>query len=72
MLNCNGSLRNTNDWRCDMERLFIAVKKEPDEFCAEGLPWKATNGVVCADEKTKEEARATADRLNRERGFKAC
>ena len=28
------------------EREFVAVKKEPDEFCAKQLPWKATNGIV--------------------------
>ena len=54
------------------DRLFIAVKKEPDEFCAKSLPWKATNGVVCCDEKTEALAQDTAARFNRERRLHAA
>ena len=48
---------------------FVAVRKEPNDFCAESLPWKATNGRVCSDARTEVEAQAMADSLNRE-GFK--
>ena len=47
---------------------FTVKRKGPDEFCAESLPWKATNGTVCSDARTREEAVATAQSLNLERG----
>lgn len=45
-------------------RFYRAVRKTPDEFCAEGLPWKATNGIFCCDAKTREEAEKEANRRN--------
>ena len=50
-------------------RVFEAVRKDPDEFLAKVRPWKATNGVVCSDHTTKEEAVEAAERMNRQRGL---
>ena len=46
-------------------KLFKAVKKAPDEFCAKSMPWKSTNGVVCSDHYTQEDAEKEAQRQNR-------
>ena len=50
-----------------MNNPFTVQRKEPDEFCAERLPWKATNGVVQSDARTYAEAVQSAASINRER-----
>ena len=48
--------------------IFVPMKKEAGDW-AMSFPWKVTNGTVCMDAKTKQEAIDLAYKMNRERGY---
>jgi len=44
---------------------WIAIKKEPGDFAMTTFPWKATNGAVCSDHKTKKGAEKASREANK-------